>query len=195
MSGRKEWEDLRLRTAERFGEESVFGEGPLDAGLAIVGEAPGREEVEKGRPFVGSAGRLLDRLLEDAGIDRREVYVTNIVKVRPTEKSGGRTRNRPPRAAEIREGLEVLREELGIVKPDVLALLGATPARALIKKSLTLGSDRGTIFHSTLGPPALATYHPAYLLRIKGTGEDYDRLWREVVEDLALARRRVGGRS
>src|ERR671910_2424800 len=139
-----EWEKLRRRSLKRFGEESVFGEGSLNSRLAVVGEAPGKQEVEEGRPFVGNAGKLLDKLLEEAGIDRSKVYVTNVVKVRPTKVSGGRTTNRPPRAGEIREGIEVLREELGLVRPRALILLGSTPAKALIKKSFTLKSERGT---------------------------------------------------
>src|SRR5215207_5318310 len=159
MARKAEWEKLKERSLKKFGEESIFGEGSLNSRLAVVGEAPGKQEVEEGRPFVGNAGKLLDELLEGAGIDRSKVYVTNIVKVRPTKESGGRTTNRPPGAGEIREGIEVLREELGLVKPHALILLGSTPAKALIKKSFTLKSERGTPFDSELGLPALATYH------------------------------------
>lgn len=188
MTRKAEWEELRRRSARRFGEDSVFGEGSLNSRLAIVGEAPGKQEVEEGRPFVGNAGKLLDKLLVEAGIDRSKVYVTNVVKVRPTRVSGGRTTNRPPRAGEIREGMEVLREELGLVKPRALILLGGTPAKALIKKSFTLKSERGTLFDSDLGLPALATYHPAYLLRLRGaSSEDYDRMRAQVVGDLGAA--------
>ena len=188
MTRKAEWEELKRRSARRFGEDSVFGEGSLNSRLAIVGEAPGKQEVEEGRPFVGNAGKLLDKLLVEAGIDRSKVYVTNVVKVRPTRVSGGRTTNRPPRAGEIREGMEVLREELGLVKPRALILLGSTPAKALIKKSFTLKSERGTLFDSDLGLPALATYHPAYLLRLRGaSSEDYDQMRAQVVGDLGAA--------
>lgn len=188
MARKAEWEKLKERSAERFGEDSVFGEGTLSSRLAIVGEAPGAQEIEQGRPFVGRAGKLLDELLEEAGIDRSKVYVTNVVKVRPTKESGGRTTNRPPRAGEIREGVEILGEELDLIKPDALLLLGSTPAKALIKKSFTLKSERGKLFDSEVGLPALATYHPAYLLRLRGVGsEDYDRMRKQVVEDLGAA--------
>ncbi len=188
MARKAEWEKVKKQSAERFGEDSVFGEGSLNSRLAVVGEAPGKQEVEEGRPFVGNAGKLLDKLLEEAGIDRSKVYVTNIVKVRPTKESGGRTTNRPPRAGEIREGIELLREELDLVKPDTLILLGSTPAKGLIKKSFTLKSEHGTPFDSELGLPALATYHPAYLLRLRGAdSEDYDRTRKQVVEDLGAA--------
>jgi uracil-DNA glycosylase len=188
MSRKAQWEKLKKRSAERFGEDSVFGEGSLNSRLALVGEAPGKQEVEESRPFVGNAGKLLDKLLEDAGIDRSKVYVTNIVKVRPTKESGGHTTNRPPRAGEIREGIEVLREELSLVKPRALILLGSTPAKALIKKSFTLKSERGTPFDSELGLPMLATYHPAYLLRLRGAdSEDYEQTREWVIEDLSAA--------
>jgi len=137
---------------------------------------------------VGSAGKLLDELLEEAGIDSSKLYVTNIVKIRPTKESGGSTQNRPPRAGEIREGIRLLKEELGLVKPSALALLGGTPAKAMIKKSFTLKSEHGTLFDTEFGMPALATYHPAYLLRLKGVGsEDYDRMRQQVVDDLGGA--------
>ena len=172
----------------KFGEESIFGEGSLNSRLAVVGEAPGKHEVEEGRPFVGNAGKLLDELLKEAGIDRSKLYVTNIVKIRPTKESGGSTANRPPRAGEIREGIGLLKEELDLVKPRALALLGSTPAKALIKKSFTLRSEHGTLFDTEFGMPALATYHPAYLLRLRGVGsEDYDRMRRQFVEDLGAA--------
>jgi uracil-DNA glycosylase len=194
MAKKAEWEKLKERSAEQFGEDSVFGEGSLDAKLALVGEAPGKQEVEQGRPFVGRAGKLLDELLEEAGIDRSEVYVTNVVKARPTKEGGGRTQNRPPRAGEIREGMEVLSEELGLIKPKSLVLLGSTPAKALIKKSFTLKSERGNLLDSEPGLPALATYHPAYLLRLRGAGsEDYDRMREQVVEDLGKAWKRAQG--
>ncbi len=185
MSRKEEWEKLKRQSFERLGEDSVFGEGPLKARLAIVGEAPGRQEAERGRPFVGQAGQLLDELLVEAGIDRSEVYVTNVVKVRPTKESGGRISNRPPRVGEVREGLEILEPELGLIKPSVLVLLGGTPAKALIEKSFTLRSGRGQLLDSRLGIPALTTYHPAYLLR--QNGEDFDRMKEIVMEDLRAA--------
>ena len=192
MARKAEWEKLKERSAERFGEDSIFGEGTLSSRLAIVGEAPGKREVEEGRPFVGNAGKLLDELLEEAGIDRSKVYVTNVVKVRPTKEDGGRLQNRPPRAGEVREGVEILREELDLIKPEALVLLGTTPAKALLKKSFTLKSERGRLLDSELGLPALATYHPAYLLRLRGIeSEDYGRMRSQVVEDLGTAWQRA----
>jgi uracil-DNA glycosylase len=192
MARKAEWEKLKERSAQRFGEDSVFGEGMLGSRLALVGEAPGKREVEEGRPFVGNAGKLLDELLKEAGIDRSKVYVTNVVKVRPTKEDGGRTQNRPPRAGEVREGVEVLREELDLIEPEAMVLLGTTPAKALIKKSFTLKSEHGRLLDSELGLPALATYHPAYLLRLRGVeSEDYGRMRSQVVKDLGTAWQRA----
>jgi uracil-DNA glycosylase family 4 len=189
------WETLNQQAVEHFGPGTVFGEGSLDARLTIVGEAPGQQEAESGRPFVGRAGRLLDQVLDAAGIDRSGIYVTNTVKVRPTTEKGGRLKNRPPRAGEIRAGLKVLLPELRLVAPSVLVLLGNVPAKALINRSFAMGSDRGVWFESVLGMPAIATYHPAYLVRLRGT--DLDRTRELVVSDLIAAweraRRAVDG--
>ncbi len=188
MARKAEWEKLKERSLKKFGEESVFGEGSLNSRLAVVGEAPGKHEVEEGRPFVGNAGKLLDELLKEAGIDRSKLYVTNVVKVRPTKESRESTANRPPRAGEIRKGICLLREELDLVKPRALVLLGGTPAKAMIKKSFTLKSEHGTPFDTEFGMPALATYHPAYLLHLRGVGgEKNDRMSQQVVEDLGAA--------
>src|ERR671921_898834 len=168
MARKAEWEKLKERSLKKFGEESVFGEGSLNCRLAVVGEAPGKHEVEEGCPFVGNAGKLLAELLEEAGIDRSKLYITNVVKIRPTKESGGSTQNRPPRAGEIREGIDVLKEELDPVKPRALALLGSTPAKTMIGKSFTLKSEHGTLFDTEFWMPALATYHPAYLLHLRG---------------------------
>src|SRR5215212_9155056 len=151
------WETLKQQAVERFGLGTVFGEGSLDARLTIVGEAPGQREVEAGRPFVGRAGRLLDQVLEAVGIDRSGIYVTNTVKVRPTTEKGGRLKNRPPRAGEIRAGLEILLPELRLVASPVLVLFGNVPAKALINRSFAMASDRGVWSESVAGAPAIAT--------------------------------------
>ena len=186
MDQQTAWNELRDQTLETLGEGAVFGEGPLDAGLAVIGEAPGRQEAERGHPFVGQAGKLLDGLFKEAGVDRSQVYMTNTVKFRPTIEKNGRLSNRPPRAAEVREGVETLLSELEIVAPRALVLLGTTPAKALISRSFTMGSGRGVWYASGANVPALATYHPAYLLR--QTGEALDRARELVIEDLKVAR-------
>src|SRR5215207_9775439 len=141
-------------------------------GTAEVNNSRQGESPRRGRPFVGNVGKLLDELLEEAEIDRSKLYVTNVVKIRPTKESGGSTQNRPPRAGEIRESIDVLKEELDPVKPRALALLGSTPAKTMIGKSFTLKSEHGTLFDTEFWMPALATYHPAYLLRLRGVGSE-----------------------
>ncbi len=183
---RAPWEDLKRQASERLGASAVFGEGPVGATVAIIGEAPGEQEDRAGKPFVGRAGKLLNELLEEAGIDRSEVYVTNTVKVRPTTEKDGRLKNRPPRVGEVREGVEILIPELRAIGPAVLVLLGNTPSKALIEKSFAMKKDRGVLRDSILDLPAIATYHPAYLLRLQGTPA-YDEAREESISDLRAA--------
>jgi uracil-DNA glycosylase family 4 len=181
------WEALKAQAAAQFGEEMVFGEGPVDARFVMIGEAPGENEVIAKRPFVGRAGQLLNRLLQDAGIDRKQVYVTNVVKVRPTAPGvGSRLKNRAPRVGEIKEGLALLLPELALLAPEALILFGNTPAKALIGKDFAMGTNRGVWFTTIAGIPALATYHPAYILRQEG--EFFDRTREVVLNDLVTAR-------
>ena len=189
-----QWEDLKAQAADTLGPAMVFGEGPLDARFVMIGEAPGENEAIAGRPFVGRAGQLLNRLLQDAGIDRKQVYVTNVVKVRPTaEGLGGRLKNRAPRVGEIKAGLTLLLPELALIDPAALILFGNVPAKALIGKTFAMGMNRGTWFTTIADIPALATYHPAYILRLEG--DDEERTRQLVVNDLVAASRanpRVG---
>jgi uracil-DNA glycosylase family 4 len=181
-----QWEALKTEAAERLGSAMVFGEGPLDARFVMIGEAPGENEAIAKRPFVGRAGQFLNRLLQDAGIDRKQVYVTNVVKVRPTaEGVGGRLKNRAPRMGEIKEGLTILLPELALIKPDALILFGNAPSKALIGKTFAMGANRGTWFTTVADIPALATYHPAYLLRLEG--DDQERMREVVINDLRTA--------
>lgn len=181
-----QWEDLKAQAAARLGPEMVFGEGPLDADFVMIGEAPGENEAIAKRPFVGRAGQLLNRLLQDAGIDRKQVYVTNVVKVRPTaDAGGGRLKNRAPRVGEIKEGLEFLLPELALVAPAALILFGNVPSKALIGKTFAMGANRGNWYATVAAIPALATYHPAYILRLDGP--DLDRTREVVVGDLVTA--------
>ncbi len=181
------WEALKAQVGARLGPEMVFGEGPTDARFVMIGEAPGENEAIAKRPFVGRAGQLLNRLLQDAGIDRRQVYVTNMAKIRPTaDAGGGRLKNRAPRVGEIKDGLEILLPELALIAPDALILFGNVPSKALIGKSFAMGANRGAWFTTVAGIPALATYHPAYLLRQEG--DDFERTRAIIIADLATAR-------
>jgi uracil-DNA glycosylase family protein len=144
----------------------VFGEGPVPARLMLVGEGPGADEDRGARPFVGRAGRLLDRLLSEAGIIRDDVWVTNIVRCRPATKSDGTLRNRPPRADEIAACDVWMTQEYRFVSPELVVCLGAVPAQALISRDFRLPEGRGRWCAGRGGIPTTATYHPAYLLRL-----------------------------
>jgi DNA polymerase len=146
----------------------VFGEGDPRAALVLVGEAPGETEARLGRPFVGRAGRLLDDLLAEAGLDRGAVWITNVVKVRPTAGEGPRLRNRPPRVGEVKAWLPLLDAEIAAVDPAVLVGLGAFAGRALVGAEFQMGRDRGRLLTGRHGRPCLVTYHPAFVLRQHG---------------------------
>jgi len=147
------------------GTQTVFGEGPPKAELMLVGEQPGDAEDLAGHPFVGPAGRLLDTALEAAGIDRSQVYVTNVVKHFKWEPRGKRRIHAKPNAAEIGACRVWLEVEIALVKPRVLVCLGATAAQALLGKSFKVSQQRGTVVPSPLAPIVSATVHPSSILR------------------------------
>ncbi len=147
------------------GTQTVFGEGPLGAKLFLVGEQPGDREDIEGRPFVGPAGRLLDACLEEAGIDRREVYVTNVVKHFKWEPRGKKRIHQKPNSAEIAACRPWLAAELAVVKPKALVCLGATAAQALWGPSFRVTKSRGRLLPSPYAPLAAATIHPSSILR------------------------------
>lgn len=147
------------------GTQTVFGEGPPRAELLLVGEQPGDAEDEQGRPFVGPSGRLLDRCLEDAGIDRDRVYVTNVVKHFKWEPRGKRRIHSKPNAREIRACRPWLDAEIADVRPSGLMLLGATAAQALLGSAFRVSQQRGELVESELAPFVMATVHPSALLR------------------------------
>ena len=147
--------------------QTVFGEGTSKATVMLVGEQPGDQEDRHGRPFVGPAGKLLDHALEQAGIDRSEVYVTNVVKHfkwSPGER-GKRRIHKKPRASEIQACRPWLYAELEDVRPDVLVCLGASAAQALLAKDFRVTRDRGKLIESPLAPHVIATVHPSSILR------------------------------
>jgi DNA polymerase len=145
--------------------QTVFGEGPEGARLFLVGEQPGDLEDREGRPFVGPAGRLLDRALVDAGIDRADVYVTNAVKHFKWVPRGKRRLHEKPNAREIAACRPWLDAEIAVVRPRVLVCLGATAAQALLGRSFRVTRQRGVLVASPAGVPALATVHPSSILR------------------------------
>src|SRR5579872_6697056 len=140
--------------------QTVFGEGPSRARLMLVGEQPGNDEDLKGHPFVGPAGKLLDRALAAAGIERSEVYVTNVVKHFSWEPRGKRRIHKKPRQSEIAACRPWIDDELAIVKPRALVCLGSTAAQALLGRDFRVTTQRGKPVPSPLAPVVLATVHP-----------------------------------
>jgi DNA polymerase len=151
--------------------QTVFGEGPRDARLMLVGEQPGDVEDREGRPFVGPAGQLLDWALDKAGIDRQRTYVTNVVKHFKWVARGKRRIHSKPSSMEIRACLPWLEQEIASVRPDVLVCLGATAAQALLGRSFRVTQERGHFVRSPLAPHVMATIHPSALLRIEDDAE------------------------
>jgi uracil-DNA glycosylase family protein len=147
------------------GTQTVFGEGPARAEIMMVGEQPGDAEDLAGHPFVGPAGRLLDRALEEAGIDRSRVYVTNVVKHFKWEPRGKRRIHAKPNAGEIGACRPWLETEIALVQPRVVVCLGATAAQALLGRGFKVTQQRGQFVPSTLAPLVTATVHPSSILR------------------------------
>jgi uracil-DNA glycosylase len=143
----------------------VFGAGPQSARVMFVGEQPGDQEDRQGAPFVGPAGALLDKALEDAGIPRTEVYVTNAVKHFSWEPRGKRRIHKKPRASEVRACRPWLEAELRAIKPAIVVLLGASAAQAVLGAKFKLMQSRGQIMASPLAEQVLATIHPSAVLR------------------------------
>jgi uracil-DNA glycosylase len=148
-----------------IGTQTVFGEGKRGAWLMLVGEQPGDKEDIAGVPFVGPAGKLLDRALGDVGIDRAEVYLTNVVKHFRWEQRGARRLHKTPSIEHVRACTPWLDAELRSVEPDVVVLLGATAARAVMGSKFRLTTSRGQLLDSSLGVPTMATVHPSAVLR------------------------------
>ena len=149
----------------KTGTKTVFGEGLETARAIFVGEQPGDSEDRAGRPFVGPAGKLLDRALEEAGIDRKLVYVTNVVKHFKWTPRGKRRLHEKPNAREIAACRPWLEAELRLLKPDVLVCLGATAAQALLGKSFRVTKMRGQILKAEIADAIMATVHPSSILR------------------------------
>ena len=165
----------------------VFGAGPPRAArMVLVGEQPGDREDRAGEPFVGPAGKVLDRALEEAGIERREAYVTNAVKHFKWRPAGKRRLHQRPSAEEIRSCRPWLDAELAVIKPEVIVALGATAGKALYGPSFRVTRDRGRFIESELAPHATATVHPSALLRIDDV-EERRAAEGELIADLARA--------
>jgi uracil-DNA glycosylase len=167
----------------RTGTQTVFGEGETRAEVMFVGEQPGDREDIEGRPFVGPAGRLLDQALERAGIERGQVYVTNVVKHFKWKPRGKRRIHQKPNAEEIAACRGWLEGELEAVKPRVLVCLGATAAQALLGRTFRVTRQRGEFVESPLAPLVTATVHPSSILRAEND-EDREAAMDDFVRDL-----------
>jgi uracil-DNA glycosylase len=151
--------------------QTVFGEGPKSSRVMLVGEQPGDREDRAGKPFVGPAGRELDRGLEAAGIERKDAYLTNVVKHFKFEERGRRRIHQTPRRFEIDACIPWLEAELDVVKPEALVLLGAVAAKALLGSSFKVTQHRGELLDSELAPIVSATIHPSAILRSRDDAE------------------------
>jgi len=149
----------------KLGTQTVFGEGMPGAKIMLVGEQPGNQEDLEGKPFVGPAGKLLDVALEEAGIDRKKVYVTNAVKHFKWEPRGKRRIHKKPNAAEIAACRPWLDAEIAALRPKMIVCLGATAAQALLGRDFRVTQHRGEFVESNLAPHVMATVHPSSILR------------------------------
>ena len=171
------------------GTQTVFGEGLVRAEILFVGEQPGDREDREGKPFVGPAGRLLDKALEEVGIDRRLAYVTNVVKHFKWTPKGKRRIHAKPNWSEIAACRPWLDAEVEVVEPRVIVCLGATAAQALLGREFRVTRRRGEVVDSGYGVPAIATVHPSSILRAED--EDREHEYAALVDDLAAIRRFV----
>jgi DNA polymerase len=165
------------------GTQTVFGEGGRRARVMFVGEQPGNEEDLTGKPFVGPAGRLFDSALEEVGIDRKQTYVTNVVKHFKWEPRGKRRIHKKPNSTEIAACRPWLEAEIAVVKPDVIVALGATAAQSLLGPQFRVTKQRGEFIESTLAAYVMATVHPSSILRAPDD-ETRQLEYRRFVDDL-----------
>jgi DNA polymerase len=163
--------------------QTVFGEGVIHASILLVGEQPGDQEDIAGKPFVGPAGKLLDKCLAEAGIEREHTYVTNMVKHFKWEPRGKRRLHEKPNQMEISACKPWLQREIEVVQPKMIVALGATAAQGLLGSSFRVTKQRGTVRRVEGYPPILATVHPSSLLR-QTTPEDRERETQRFVADL-----------
>lgn len=168
--------------------QTVFGEGAERSVIMLVGEQPGDQEDLQGKPFVGPAGRLLDRALEDAGIDRRRVYVTNAVKHFRWTRRGKRRLHEKPNAGQIRACRPWLEAEIHVVRPGIIVLMGATAAQSVMGPAFRVSKQRGEVLPSPVGIPVLATVHPSSILRAPDD-ESREAAMSSFIADLKVAAR------
>ena len=183
---RAEAADCRACPLWKDATQTVFGEGPRHASIMLVGEQPGDKEDLAGKPFVGPAGQMLDRALEDAGIDRKKVYVTNAVKHFKFVPRGKIRLHQKPNTPEIRTCRQWYERELASIKPALVVAMGATAAQSVFGKITPINKSRGRLIETGDGTKAMVTVHPSYLLRLPDAdakAREYERF----VDDLRMA--------
>jgi uracil-DNA glycosylase family 4 len=170
-------------------QNNVYGEGDPCAQLMLVGEGPGETEDRLGRPFVGRAGELLEKMIAAIGLAREDVYICNTVKCRPTVREGDKLRNRAPEPEEMANCRPYLDGQIDIVRPQVLLAMGAPAAKAFLGKAFAITQGRGRWYVGPHGTPLMVTFHPAYVLRQGGLS--LTKIKREVWSDLKLVRAKL----
>ena len=168
---------------------AVYGEGDPCAAVMVIGEGPGETEDKLGRPFVGRAGALLDKMLLAIGLPRDDVFICNTVKCRPTLDDGVRLRNRPPSPDEMANCRPYLDEQIEVIRPRVILCLGAPAAKSFLGPKFSITKQRGQWFEGPAGIATIATFHPAYILRM--TGGELDASKRLVWSDLKMVRAKL----
>jgi len=171
----------------KYATQAVFGEGPKSSGILFIGEQPGDEEDRAGHPFVGPSGRLFDRALEEAGIERTEVFVTNAVKHFKFEERGKRRLHKKPTVGETNACRPWLEAEIEVVKPDVLVALGATAAQSVFGRAYRVTQERGKFVEHPWAKHATSTVHPSSILRAPDEDQRHAEYHR-FVEDLIKVR-------
>jgi uracil-DNA glycosylase family 4 len=168
---------------------SVYGEGDPCSPVMIVGEGPGENEDRLGRPFIGRAGELLEKMLAAIDLSREDVFICNTVKCRPTFDDGKRLRNRAPEPQEMANCRPYLEEQIEIIRPRLILALGAPAAKSFMGEKFSISRQRGQWFEGPGGIPVIATFHPAYILR--QTGGELTQMKRLVYDDLKAIRARL----
>ncbi|HET9284529.1 MAG TPA: UdgX family uracil-DNA binding protein [Candidatus Angelobacter sp.] len=178
----------------KLGTQTVFGEGSTRAHVMMVGEQPGDKEDLQGRPFVGPAGAVLDKALAAAGINRNDVYVTNIVKHFKWEPRGKRRLHKKPNITEISACRPWLEAEIRVVKPQVVVLLGATAAQGILGRDFRVTQHRGEWIKSEVAPNVLATVHPSSILRARDDDSRHEEM-RKFIDDLKVVAEKLSQRK
>ena len=167
----------------------VFGVGNPEAPLVIIGEGPGQNEDSTGIPFVGRSGILLDECLKVCGITRKHIYICNVIRCRACQYEAGRLQNRPPTAEEAKACQPWLEQTLQIIRPLVILCLGSPSANAIIHRNFRMSQERGQWYESKYARHTMASWHPAYILRMEG--EAYSNAKNDLINDIEQARKRV----